>query len=581
MSLRSPISFDPRSIVRICGLLLALWAFASPNAPAGACEGKPKPPVCAKTLVLAQAAPPTLLLPGGGSFNVPVTVYFQVLSFPAGASGACPGGPFTVNVGLTVTCTPTADGGGSALGVPVVNGFNDLNVTVTLPPGPPRMCTVSGTATTTLSDGMMLSATSNSMLCVASPAPGNPGLPRLDLALTKGDPIARVHPGDQSRNVYRLTNNDPAATFTGTLDIEMANSSRLPGMSGPTSPVSGVYSVSDPAVGDHFPIGLPDDLINGCLPLPPNPLDPAVPMISEPIVLLPGESLDVEIIARPWGMCADGSCGRAKVTADGSFSDASLAKACSGFVTAADVLTPPTFDWPDGGSAGSFQPPPDPMMGRLRVEGSPLPTLPIELELLTLQPTLAIDGEPPLPLTPQFLSGMFNSEHGRTRVRFQNSNLFDVGSFFDVFYRIELEGVPGSGPMIELEMVSMSLVGGAPSGFQDVGPFGVGNLGIRLLGEPDFSAFAQVTYQVSGVAVDNTGAFHPLIFTNVQMTPTADRQGFNVMLRGMVAPGPGSHIVDLQLFGDPRLFFSEIAVPAIFVDGFESGDTSAWSATVP
>lgn len=577
----SPAPIDPRSTVRILSLLLALWALAAPGAPAGACEGKPKPPVCAKTLVLAQAAPPTLLLPGGGTFSVPVTVYFQVLSFPAGGAGVCPGGPFAVDVSVTVTCMPTADGGGSALGVPVVNGFNDLSVPVTLPAGPPRMCTVTGTAVTTLSDGMTLSAASNSMLCVAAPAPGNPGLPRLGLALAKGDPIARVHPGDPSSHVYRLTNNDPVATFTGTLGVEMANSSRLPGMGGPTSPISGVYSVSDPSVGDHFPIGLSENLIGGCLPLPPNPLAPAVPMLSEPIVLLPGESRDVEIIARPWGMCADGSCGRAKVTADGSFSDASLAKACSGFVTAADVLTPPTFSWPDGGSAGRFQPPPDPMMGRLRVQGLPLPPLPVELDLITRPPVLAIDGGAPLPLTPQFLSGMFNSEHGRTRVRFQNSNLFDIDSFFDVFYRVDLQPIPGSGPMIQTEMVSMSLVGGAPSGFQDVGPFGVGNLGIHLLGDPAFAAFAQVTYQVSGVAVDDTGAFHELIFTNVQMRPTADRQGFEVMLRGMVAPGPGDHIVDLRLFGDPRLFFSEIAVPAIFVDGFESGDTSAWSVTVP
>ncbi|MEM7355989.1 MAG: hypothetical protein AAF657_34550, partial [Acidobacteriota bacterium] len=260
--------------------------------PAGACGGTPPQPFCGKTLVLSQGAPSVLLLPGGGTFDVPITVFFQMFDFPPG-TGLCPGGPYAVDVDLTVTCTPAGDGSGSISGSAIVFGYNDFNIPVTLPAGPPRMCTVDGTATVTLLDGMVLEATNDSMLCLAEPAPGDPSLPRLDLELTLGLPIAKVHPGDQTAHTYRITNNDPTATFSGLLGIEMVNSARLPAISGPMPPGTGAFAISSPGNADNFPIGLPENLVDGCLPLSRDPALPIVPFIEEPILLPPGQFIDV------------------------------------------------------------------------------------------------------------------------------------------------------------------------------------------------------------------------------------------------------------------------------------------------
>lgn len=550
------------------------WIFILAPPPAGACDGTPPPPFCGKTLVLSQGAPSTLLLPGGGTFDVPVTVYFQMFDFPAG-TGLCPGGPYAVDVDLTVTCTPAGDGGGSLSGAAIVFGYNDFAIPVTLPAGPPRICAVDGTATVTLADGMVLEARNDSMLCLAEPAPRDPGLPRLDLSLTAGEPIAKVHPGDQAAHIYRISNNDPSASFSGLLGIELVNSSRLPGTSGPMPPGTGVFAISSPGDADNFPIGLQDDLVEGCLPLSRDPALPIVPTIEEPILLPPGAFIDVEVFSRPWGMCADGSCGRAKLVVDGVFSDASDGLACSGFVTAGDIAAPPTYLWPDSGQVGLFLPLPDPLLGALKVQGQPTPELGVELDIQLQQPLLAIDGGVPQPAE-QRIGDLFNPERGRLQARFDEQ--FSADSFFDIAYRIDFVPNP---PEVEIEIVDLQLVSAAPIGFETIAPFALIDIGIRLPGNPDFDAFGQMTWQISGQGVDDTDQRRDLIFESIQLIPAGG--GFDVQLNGRVAPGAGNQIGGLDLNGDPRFFFAQQIDPfaEIFSDGFESGNLSAWSSSTP
>lgn len=562
----------------LCGLSLLMAGWVAPAAEA--CKGYPPPRSCGKALVLAQGAPPVLLLPGGGTFDVPLTVYFNMVSFPAG-SGVCPAGPYAVDLDLTVTCTPSADGGGVLMGEPIVFGYNDFSVPVTLPPGPPRLCEVEGLATVSLADGMVLTAENDSVLCVGDPAPGNPMEPRLDMILIGEleDAIQNVHPGDQTAFTYRITNNDPTRSYTGQLAVESVNSSRTPGMSGPSPPGTGVFPISDPGLGDNFPISLPGDLIDGCVPLPLDPSLPVVPTLTEPIFLPPLSSMDVAIFARAWGMCADGSCSRGKLVLDGDFSDATAGIACSGFVHAADTSVPPTYLWPDGGQMAVFPLPKDPSAGLLTFTGAPLPEVPLAIDAQAAPPQLLVGGKPLGP--PFFIAGPFQPELGRVEARWQDPNgLFPPNDSFNLLLHLELAPVPSS--KVEIQIVSMGLMAGAPTGFDDVAPFGKGQVGIQFPGEDlGFDAFLELAHQVSGQATDDTGALRDLILDTVAFAPSPSGTGIDVALTGMVAPGPGTELELLQIYQDLTGFFSEKRPPTLFTDGFESGNTAAWSITVP
>ena len=132
--------------VCVLWILCSAWAIG----PSDACVAPPPEPFCTKALTLAMAGPPTIVLPSGGTFNVPAVLIFKLLEFPAG-TGICPVGPYSVDIHVTATCDPTgADGSGSLLGEPITSGFNLLTVPVTVPAGPPRVCTLSATATVTL-----------------------------------------------------------------------------------------------------------------------------------------------------------------------------------------------------------------------------------------------------------------------------------------------------------------------------------------------------------------------------------------------------------------------------------------------
>ncbi len=566
-----------RLVIAVAGLAAMVLSTAPP---ARACGGTVWNPFCAKTLVLSMGSS-ELLLTGGGAVDLPTLLYFDVSDFPAGA-GLCPPGPFDADIDVTSVCDVGGTGTGGLLAAPIAPGFTALDTPFTLPAGPPRLCTLTATATALLADGMELTTTSDTVLCVADPAPGNPSLPRIDLELV-GDPdlaIQRVHPGDQASYTYRVTNNDPAESFDGLLEIVLANTSRLPAVSGPMPPGTGVYSVSDPVLGDHFPIAFADELGGSCVPLPPNPLDPTIPRLERQIVLPPGASEEFELLVRPWGMCANGSCGRARLVLDGMFSDASRGVACAGLVTAADTTSPSQYAWEDGGQAVLFPPPPAPNQGFLIMDAEPIDGLGALIDLQVLPPQILIEGQP-LPGQLQPLFAPLDQHSGRAQFQMLPDSPFPADAFFDLAYQVQIQPNPG-GPPIETELLTMQLEQAGPTGFQDVFPFGLGQLGIRAPGTPpgQFDGFIELMPQMSGVGIDNLGDRHPMTFQQIELVPLPGGAGFEVRLSGLFGPGAGNQIEVIEIRQDFRGFAFE-AGRVVFADGFERGDTTAWSALVP
>lgn len=562
-------------------LLLTGLLTATPSA---ACVGAPPEPFCTKTLQLAIAGPPVVLLPGGGTFDVSALLYFGVLDFPAG-TGICPGGPYTASVTITATCTPGgADGSGELLGAAISTGYNELTVPVTVPAGPARSCVLEAEATVVLGDGMVLTDRADNVACLGDPAPGEPSEPRLDLHLVgpPGSEVGRVSPGDPVGFVYRLVNNDPDVSFSGTLSADSRNESRQPGASGPMPPGTAVVSISDPVAGDNFPIELlaggpnapeGDPVAEGCIALPRDPADPGVPADSLDIHLEPGEATLVTLFSRPWGMCADGSCGRATLQLEGSFSDASPGLACSGVVTAADTSRGPGSACDDSGEVVQILPPADPL--GLTIAGSPELGIDLEIALRLLEILLAENGAPAQAALP--FSGTLTPERGRIQVQFAES--FAIDSFFDVSFRLEI-AVDGDPTAVASTSGGTS---GAPRGFESTAPFVAPTVRIESLeGAGLLGHFAPVV-QVSAIGIDNVGERRLLSFQGIELSPLPDGTGIGGQLTGgEVEPGAGDSLDAIELAFDLRGFVSpEPQSFLIFEDGFESGNISRWSNGQP
>ena len=569
----------PRRLARL-GLAAALLvAIAGPPPIAEACMWTPPPPFCGKTLVLSHAVPQVLLLPGGGIFDVESLVFFDLWDFPTG-TGLCPAGPYTVDIDYTLTCTGGGDGAGSATGLALGNGFNPYTVPVTVPAGPPRLCSLAGVASVTLADGMMLEASPKNMpTCIAEPAPGLPTEPRVDLFLTSGNPIAAVQPGDQAGHTYRIVNNDPAESYSGTLTVDMVSTSKMPTSSGPMPPGTGVFSISDPGPGDNFPIGFDHHLFNGCLPFPPDPMTFTESLIDQPILLPPGGFIDIDIFSRPWGMCKNGSCGQASLVLDGDFSDLSTGLACAGFVTAADIAAPPLYLWPDSGQVVQMLPPIDPLAGVLPFQGIPLPGPPLGLELHLQALELQVAGVPAPGVSDQ-LSGPFTGpDHGRTRTQFTNGGnpVSLPPQTLDLVGQLQI--LPPLGAPIQPEIVELHLIGG-PTGFEQIAPGMEALVGILPAGQPEPASFFDLTLQLNGVGVDENGERRDLLFSLVELIPISPNS-FDFHLVGTVAPGTGTQILTVELNVDLHGFGFEAPIPLVFQDGFENGGTSAWTLTFP
>ena len=467
---------------------------------ARACGGTPPPPLCGYTLVISKAAPGPLLLTGGGTFTLPVLVYFRVDEWPMG-SGVCPTPPHSITVSASINCPGLPPVFSSAMfTVTSQRAFVIIPLQITLPPGPPRLCNVVGNATVTLSNGVVLNATGDTAVCIVEPSPSDPTVPRLDLQpLTPS--VVESHPGDHGRFMFRITNNDPVESFIGTLEANSKQTSRLPlQIGGPSSPDAGPFAVSEPFSGDNFPIAWGDEMMDPCLPLPPDPHNPAVPTIARDIVLAPGESMDVELVTRSWGMCADGSCSEKVLVYEGLFSDGSPGFACTGVAFGANSDIMPAYDCLDGGAVTKEETP-APLFPLVVTDGAPGPGVGWRVDTIFQTVQALANGAPSTAI--QTLTSTLNDEYARNVTTAQfipPPPLFD--SFFQVVYDIHFQPHPGKGGSEEVALESFFFVPGAPNGYAHLAPFAMGTASVTSINSGGFAvdSFFDISYQLSARA---------------------------------------------------------------------------------
>jgi len=505
-----------------------------------ACGGTPSPPICGKTMAFAKAPPPgPLLLTAGGTFMLPVVVYAQ-------ATAPCTSSPASVTISITLSCNPGPGAVGS-LTTAVTSGYNSLMVPVTVPAGPPRICTVAGTATVTFSDGMMLRSTGDTVVCIVEPSPDEPNDPRLGLELLNPGPLI-VHPGDQARIRYRLTNNDGNESFSGTLAAGIRNASVLPEDLGPGANGEGVYSLADP-VGDHPPLFFGDDFpLDLCVPLPRDPHLTVPHEITRPILLAPGESMEVDVLTRHWGLCSSGTCSESTAVLDGTFSDNTPGIACSGIVVGVDTAVPPDFLW-DGGGEVADATVPNPPGGHGRLTGH-LPDGPL-LDFDIFMQTLDVNG------SPVFNGFDYMEVVGPNSLRAQ---FFLQGPFAgtDTIVGRSQFTLPDT-PQVDIELIQLNLVSAAPIGFFDMAPFFISTYSLDLEpadGIPD-GQLVTLT-QVSLITFTGT-SFNPPepvdVFIDGFESGNVSRWSRSGSERG------GAGFDGIQVFFDIRGFLREVPAP--------------------
>ncbi len=309
--------------------------------------GAPPPIVCSRSTSLVKAfAGPMVVAPVGGLVAIPVGVF---VSATANAMPPCPA-PVSTTVTLTSACVPppSSPPGSIVIPTPAPGAYGGV-VTLFFPPGPPRVCTITGSATTTWADGVVTVGFGDITICLVDPAPGNPAIPRLDMQLITPANV-QAHPGDGRTHVVVLTNNDPANSVTGTFTSTSNQNGRLSTMSPPAAPGSGdgPGSVGSPFTGDALPIDFGDPLQTPCVPLP-DPDANSTMTITKPITLMPGETRVVQVRQRSWPMCRSGSCSEALMKFEGVYTDTTPALACAQATFMVNSLVASDFEWPDNG----------------------------------------------------------------------------------------------------------------------------------------------------------------------------------------------------------------------------------------
>src|SRR5688572_6583647 len=212
--------------------------------------GAPPVVMCSRTTALVKTVRRVVPVPPGVPRLVPIP--FRVF---IGSFGPCPA-PVSTTVTMTALCTFPPNPAPASVAIPTpAPGMYGGAVALLFPPGPPRVCLVSGVATTTWADGRVTVGRGDVEVCLVEPAPGDPDTPRLDLELLT-EPIAEAHPGDQRQHVIRITNNDPTETVTGMFEGQSVQRGRMSEMTPPPAPGSGdgAGSAASPNTGDAFPM---------------------------------------------------------------------------------------------------------------------------------------------------------------------------------------------------------------------------------------------------------------------------------------------------------------------------------------
>lgn len=538
------------SLSCICvALIVTFFGLQNRSESVDACGGDPTP-FCGKALAFSYEIPKSVCDPGDGSdicIDIETVTWFNVIEFPPG-SGICPPGPYRGTLEFSIVCDD-----GTVLfqtvdipDVPLGYSVNVVSLKLPSTGVTPRKCTVDGSLVVTFGDGMVLRSRPKPKCICINPCvrkdPDGPALPRLEICnLTPG--VAFVAGGDQTGHRYRICNNDPDAFFRGVLCVKSCNESRRPldESSVPAPPGSRPVAVSAPVEADDFPIAFGDVLGGECIRLP-DPLKSIEPTLKREIILAPCEWIEVDVIVRPWGMCANGSCGSVTVELDGHFADSTMSqgRACTTAVVAVDSRVPPQFVWPDSGVITQVVPNPQrPDTVVLRVPDipqAPIPAgaeIPIEMVSMQLQSAQPIQVEfqqtHAAPLNSDLADGHSRLETQNFMEPFQIAPGGDV--FFDVFTELRI-GQPGDNLSIT------NLVSSAEGGL--VGPdhpfTGMFEAFVPAGGDFDVDSFFDITYQAIGTAwlLDPLNPQQPV---PLPLTPFA----------GEILPGPAPGTVGLQL----------------------------------
>ena len=498
--------------------------------------------------VFSKSGPLTVV--ASGATTLPVTTFHFL-----GLTGPCPPPPYSVTMSATLTCVPAPSSAAIVGPLPLPAGASVIPFPLPIPAGPPRICTLAITSTVTAPNGATMTMTADQVVCIVDPSPSDPNLPRLDMTLLTPD-VEVTHPGSQTTSVYRIVNNDPVEGWTGDFSADSRNVAGLPAAGGtPPAPGDGIHAISDPGIGDNFPIGFPEDLDpSGCLPLPPDPLTFAPPLITKPIFVPAGSFVDVEVYRRSWGMCANGSCSESTAVVDGLFDDGTDGFACAGVSHVLDTSAPPSYDWADSGAASQvFIDPLQPEALALTYQPSPLDDVWINKIIDSFFGHVVDGGGDPIPV--EFAAIPLDNNYGRHQMQLAGN--FNVDSFFDIAYQVSFPGSPASPqPVVQTEMIAMGLTGG-PSGFQNESPGGMGALGVQFFGPGSlpFEGVLELTTQVSAYAHLDNGEILPMQILAPQFLPIPGTDTMQVQYQAF-APGapPTAAIIGLQLFDDTRGF---------------------------
>jgi hypothetical protein len=303
---------------------------------------------CLKSMVMSKSSPGVVLLPPSTAvtFSIPVKL-FLIINNPAPGCGPCasPVSPTSARIDMTVsplqggptTATAFISTAAATMVMPAGSpggSFNNYSVPITVPIGTAAGAyKVVGKTTVNFSDGLSLNQSGDTVVCLVDPAPGNPGVPRLDLQLlTPASPM--MAGGDQHTATYRIRNNDPVNSVTVTAFATAKQAAVRPQGA---NEMQGVFAIANP-FGDDFPIAFGP---GPCIPLPGHPyFQPPIMMGIPPIA--PNSFFDVFVEIRSYGMCASGSCSESTLRVDGTFADNSPAFACAAMALYVDTSQPPT-----------------------------------------------------------------------------------------------------------------------------------------------------------------------------------------------------------------------------------------------
>ncbi len=544
-----------KTVVLTAGVALAIGLAPSE---VQSCGGSGIPAFCGKTLVLTKTGPGTVLVAGGAAPTVTVayTVYFNLLSW--GQPSICPLPPYPAVIMIDITCV-----GGPGLPAPVMTppiplspGFNPGSITAVLPPGPPRVCTISGNVTVgPLSDGMVLGANGDSVVCIVEPSPDDPSKARFSIErLTEG--IQHAHPGDQITNVYRLSNNDPIHAATVQINAELENVSRLPEMLGAAGPPgSGVYAVSDPGTGDNFPVSFDDGLAPaGCVYLPGDPSDQQLSTAVKTLTLPPDTTIDVPIHSRSWGGCANGSCSEGRVAIGGTFDNGDPVLACSSFAHVVDTSAAPGYGWPGTGSVIKTDPLDE---FTVALHGQPEPDTALQLNSTNFPAAALVNEQPPAGINAVLANFQgINNEVARYRYTLHLAKPAGPGSQGSFAWRTQY--APANFGKVLIDGIEH----GAPTGFETSAPFAIVNV-LQAEFKPFALGIFDVMYQLSGEARD-TGSSQtvPVELVELSLTseiPTQVEGAIQFKIPESAAEGPPVNYDAIDIFVDVRGFSHSVS----------------------